>query len=445
MNTIGKTCVLLFLLCSVASAAEPGRPGNAAQSFSFDNGAGLSGSSTHYRFNSRHGDFYPQNGTPVSRFLLHQAYGPGALHYGGTASEDEHHYYGGASIGPATLAYFQGQADSFSKSSNPLYRDLNQYFFHGGRRTTFEFQGAGLNMELGGGLSTQVAFSTATASGVENRHGYYAGMANRYFEAGVFQLDRGDDKVGQGLNLAFSTRWLDLEYQDIRSEYGARVSRVALQWNTTPSQGFSIELEQAQNDLYSGAEDQRIMFRFRKSLGRVPAFGAAEEDGNGKEGGGPGFGRAVGIGVGVGVAAVALSSGDGNDDGARRFSARNAAAFTVLNRINPVSVRENREHGGWIYRNADNTFGHTEPIAGTVNSVNIGNSVSAVPEGAMASASYHTHGGPDPRFDNENFSPQDILSDELAGVDGYLGTPAGFMKLHDFKSGSITVVGRINN
>lgn len=444
MKIVCKACVLFLVLFSAVSAAEPGVPGEPARSFSFDNGAGLSGSATHYRFNSRHGDFYPHNGAPVSRYLVHRAYGPGALHYGGTTSEGERHHYGGASLGPATLAYFQGEADSFSKSSNPLYSDLNQYFFHGGRRSTFEFQGAGANLELGGGVSSQVAFSTVRAPGVENRHGYYAGVAHRRIEAGVFQLDRGDDTVGRGLNLAFSAGRMDLAYQDIRSEYGARLSRVALQWQTTSAQSFSIELEQARNDLYSRADDQRVMLRFRRSLGRTPSFNAAEDQEEGAAGR-PGFGKIVGIGAGLGVAAVALSSGDSGDDGAQRFAARNNAASSVLNEINPVSVRRNIEHGGWIYRNADNTFSHTQPVAGTVSSVNIGNPTTSVPAGTTASASYHTHGGPDPRFDNENFSPQDLLADRLAGVDGYLGTPAGFMKLHDVQTNSITVVGRIRN
>jgi hypothetical protein len=153
----------------------------------------------------------------------------------------------------------------------------------------------------------------------------------------------------------------------------------------------------------------------------------------------------VGIGVGLGIAALAVSSGSSGNDSAPRFTVRNDAAFTVLNRINPISVRQNLEHGGWIYRNADNTFGYTDPVTGTISSVNIGSPVTTVPAGTAASASYHTHGGPDPRFDNEHFSPQDILSDRLSQTDGYLGTPAGYMKLHDFRTGSITVVSRIAN
>ncbi|HSH43820.1 MAG TPA: DUF4329 domain-containing protein, partial [Arenicellales bacterium] len=283
-----------------------------------------------------------------------------------------------------------------------------------------------------------------SAPGVDDRNGYYLGVANRIVEAGLFRVERGGDRVGGGLNLAMRAGALDLRYQQIESDYDARVRRLAFQWQAGTAGSFSLDLEQARNDLYAGNDEQRIMFRFRKRLGRSPALNAAE---NGESDGGEertGFGRTVGIGVGLGAAAVALSSGGGGDD-APRFAVRNEAAFSVLNRINPQSVRQNIEHGGWVYRNADNTFSHTTPVAGTVNTVDIGSPVSSVPRGTVASASYHTHGGPDPRYDNENFSPQDILSDRLARVDGYLGTPAGFMKLHDLQTGNISVVGRINN
>lgn len=445
MKNSGRYLVSFSLILLLGSTALGDTGGNRV-SFSFDDGAGLSGTSTHYSFDSRHGDFYPHNGTPVSQFTVHRDYGPGELHYGGIVSDDENHYYGGLSVGPTTLAYFEGEGESFSKAPNSLYDDLNQYHFHGGTRSPFKIQGVAADFALNGGVSTQFAVTNATAPGAVDRRGYYAGIANRYFTAGLFQFDRGEDKVGQGLNLGFSGRKVDLEYQEIQSEYGARVRRVALEWNATPRRSISIEFEQAQNDLYSDGDEHRIMFRFRKSLGRTPVFNATDEgeNGEGEKEKDPGFGKALGVGLGVGIVAVAVSSGGGND-GANRFAVRNDAAFDVLNRINPVSVRENREHGGWVFRNADNTFGYTPPVPGTVASVNIGNPFTTVPQGTVPSASYHTHGGPDPRFDNENFSPQDIRSDRLAGTDGYLGTPAGFMKLHHFQTGNITVVGRINN
>ena len=37
----------------------------------------------------------------------------------------------------------------------------------------------------------------------------------------------------------------------------------------------------------------------------------------------------------------------------------------------------------------------------------------------------HTHGGPDPRFDNENFSPGDLAYSNANDFHAGLGTPAG--------------------
>ena len=169
-----------------------------------------------------------------------------------------------------------------------------------------------------------------------------------------------------------------------------------------------MELEDAHNPLYSGADERRVMFRFQRTLGHRPAFNAAQPEAAEEEGtkSKNKYGKVVGIGLGAVVVAAAVSSGDSDGDGANRFATADEAAFDVLNRINPVSVRENREHGGWIYRKADGSFNSTNPIPGDVASVNIGNPVESVPRGSTATASYHTHGGPDPRYDNENFSPR---------------------------------------
>lgn len=443
MKANWKFCLLPCLLFSLSTWAAPGGPDYASRYFSFDNGQGLRGSSTEFLFDSRHGDLLSQIGAPVSQFFVHRDFSSAAtLHYGGTVAEDEHHYYGGVSLGSATVAYVAGNGDSFSKAPDALYQDLDPYFFYGGSRSSFNFQGLSADVGLRAGLSTQLAFTTVTGPGVTDRHGYYLGAAGRHLKAGFFQLDRGGDRVGRGMNLEWSGRSVDLQYQEIRSVYGADVRRLAFDWSPSPRQGFSVALEQAHNDSFAGDDDQRIMFRFTRRLGRSPVFNAAEGAGSGN---GKTFGRAVGIGVGLGIAALAVSSGSSGNDGAQRFTVRNDAAFTILNRINPISVRQNLEHGGWIYRNADNTFGYTDPVTGTIASVNIGNPVSSVPTGTVASASYHTHGGPDPRYDNEHFSPQDILADDVSHTDGYLGTPAGYMKLHDYRTGSITVVRRIAN
>lgn len=90
-----------------------------------------------------------------------------------------------------------------------------------------------------------------------------------------------------------------------------------------------------------------------------------------------------------------------------------------MNYINPTSITKNLEYGGHVVRNPDGSYSATGPIQGGPAGVNIG----APPAGGVAS--YHTHGAYDRRYDNENFSPADVLYNAFNGIPGYLGTPAG--------------------
>ena len=63
--------------------------------------------------------------------------------------------------------------------------------------------------------------------------------------------------------------------------------------------------------------------------------------------------------------------------------------MAALNEGNSPSIAQNREFGGLIYRNADGTYGYTEPSPGTGASFDP-TSVSA-PAGATVVGDYHTH------------------------------------------------------
>ncbi len=97
-----------------------------------------------------------------------------------------------------------------------------------------------------------------------------------------------------------------------------------------------------------------------------------------------------------------------------------------------------------MYRNADATFSAGEPKKGTVDKVNLGSPLN-VPSGTTTTASYHTHGAFDPIYDSEHFSIMDVTMNNTWGVDGYLGTPAGYLKYHHYVTGIITTVGTIAN
>ena len=136
------------------------------------------------------------------------------------------------------------------------------------------------------------------------------------------------------------------------------------------------------------------------------------------------------------------SSGVSTDTG--RWPGQHDAAWNALNDINPTSVSENVEYGGWVYLNAAATYSFLDPVRGTVNAVNIG-SPDQVPTGTVAMASYHTHGGDDPRFDTETFSPIDLITDNLWKVDGYLATPLGAFKYHHYLTGEVLQLGTVAN
>ena len=153
--------------------------------------------------------------------------------------------------------------------------------------------------------------------------------------------------------------------------------------------------------------------------------------------------RPILIGAGVVAGAALISSGSDSTDESSRSQNEIDAAFAVLNEINPTSVRENLEYGGWVYRNQDNTFGSSAPVRGQAASVTLPSPSSSTPAGSTVTASYHTHAGFDPRYDNENFSPQDIFADNSLGIGGYLATPAGSFQYHF--GNNIQVLGRVAN
>jgi RHS repeat-associated protein len=101
------------------------------------------------------------------------------------------------------------------------------------------------------------------------------------------------------------------------------------------------------------------------------------------------------------------------------FPNEREAAGDAINFINPASISQNREYGGYIYKNANGSYVATTPIMGSPAGLSLGRPP------AGTTADYHTHGAFDPRYNNEHFSKQDLKGNAAMGINGYLGTPAG--------------------
>ena len=135
---------------------------------------------------------------------------------------------------------------------------------------------------------------------------------------------------------------------------------------------------------------------------------------------------------------------------ANTFATQSEAAKAALNSANPVSIKQNTEYGGLIYKDANGRYGYTTPSAGTgtgfdPSSVNI-------PSGTTLVGDYHTHGDystadalgnpvrtADPSqdaFNSNHFSTTDLRGIEAdavgkPGYRGYLGTPSGTFIQYD--------------
>ena len=108
------------------------------------------------------------------------------------------------------------------------------------------------------------------------------------------------------------------------------------------------------------------------------------------------------------------------------------AGANAVNDINYKSIKEGREYGGRVYQNPDGTYSYTPPMPGTTDSTSCGD----VPPDTKNAGDYHTHGAPDPGYDNENFSPPDKQGNNEEGVNGYLGTPQGVIKRYAPSTGA---------
>ncbi|MFT7532747.1 MAG: hypothetical protein ACI9FD_003780, partial [Gammaproteobacteria bacterium] len=335
-------------------------------------------------------------------------------HYslGSSRSDHDLRYDIGVGIKQLSVNYFTGNSEGYTRLENSL-SNIDPYFFHGGNLQAFHYNGAALSFQANPNTSFEFASARIKADDLQIRNSHYAGINTPQARGGFFTVYRGSDLAARGFDLNFSRGQATTSFQQINQQAGARFRRLSFTFDSPKQRWMGFEFESGRNTLFSDADENRLMFRFGGTLGRLAPLLHASETTTTEEQPEQPKKRRNGLGVLAGLvvaAGAAGSSGSSNQDNSPRFDSQNSAGLATLNKINPLSVRQNREHGGWIYQVGNGSFGSTNPIAGSVASVAIGAPETSVPRGTRATASYHTHGGPDPRFDNENFSPSDILS-----------------------------------
>jgi hypothetical protein len=114
-----------------------------------------------------------------------------------------------------------------------------------------------------------------------------------------------------------------------------------------------------------------------------------------------------------------------------KYKTRRQAGVQSIRDILDKSICTHTEYAGALYQNSDGTYSYTKPRAASMADSDV--HFEDKPKGARVAGDYHTHGGYDPGYDNENFSPEDKDGNDAegpSGEPGYLGTPKGAIKIY---------------
>lgn len=351
--------------------------------------------------------------------------------------DDDLHASMGASLYGASLSAHYGSSDGMISSRQGI-SGIAPNFFHGAVSYTYDYSGVSVGYTLSDNWRVHGGAMFIEATGLEDRSVYFGGVDYKNFSASVSSVSRDGESMGYSVTTGITLDTMELSYQEIHSEYDARWRQLTIAHTDEDALGtLQLSLGTGSNDLYAAGEETRLTLSYSIPLGgpkkhstQTPATYSQRFNGQiaqasqsfqslGKTGR-----QAVGAGL-------LLSSGNARIDSAPRFVYQDQAGYYALYVWNPISVRNNLEYGSAIYQNRDGTFAPSLiVIEGTVDSVGF-IPQALVPYGTLATADWHTHGAYDPRYLNEEFSSADIEFSDYYGVDGYLGTPSGRMKLYD--------------
>jgi len=384
-------------------------------------------------------------GDPVASSYMEMGYSQpvksGTWHFAGAHGRNQTATQLGFSTRRFHVAGFSGSGEGVATLPNG-YAYLDPFHFHGGSAKAYGYNGVSVRQGFGQG-SLHVSSMAIDARGLETRKVHAAGLTWRQHGATAVRVLRGGDDIGKVYSLFSGSPRIRVGLDHMVHRNGARHTALTLS-GVRKGVRYGVSLVEARNPLYDVKNERRLQFGLSFSTRKLHRGFAVTESADQEEAE-ESNSRNYLIAGGLVAIGLGLSSGSSGGDSDSRFSGQDQAAFNVLNRINPRSVAENREYGGYVYRNPDGSYASTRPIQGEVASVRLPFPSDIVPSGSSASATYHTHGGPDPRFDNENFSPVDIATDEFLGLDGYLGTPAGKFRYHNVVTGEIVTLGTIAN
>ncbi|MEE9448098.1 MAG: DUF4329 domain-containing protein [Arenicellales bacterium] len=350
----------------------------------------------------------------------------------------EQHAALGLSVGANRFSLLTGQSQGFSRLSGS-YSDIDPYYFHGGSRADYRFSNLEWARQINAKTELKVGTAQLRADHLAHRYTHYLGGNVGALNGHMMWVRRGDDVVGQALSVGSE---FDLasgsgafNWSMIKHRAGGEIQQLSLDFSNQSANQFNVSVHRQQNPLLDEPASQRIMFGIRRALGSNRFAAGENKD---KRLNPKGWGYLAGGAV---LMAALVSSGSDGQDSNVRLADQHAVGKRALNEINPVSVREKREYGGWVYRTPDDRYTFTKPIHGNIDSILLPKSL--IPSGGQPLASFHTHGAFDPRYRSEEFSFADLANNQSSKVDGYLGTPGGKFLWHDHRKNRVINLGAI--
>ena len=387
---------------------------------------------------------YSEPGAPIANsvFGIDQQFELGSLHFASGQADNERLDQFGLSYGNASVYGFSGYGETTTRLSNS-FSNIDPYHFHGGLSSNLDYSGYRLGYQANNTNHFSFTHANVKSQGLDDRSVYAMSWQGKTFNLSLMDVEVGGQNAGQVLAFGADVGKHRFSLQGLKAQNDASYVGLGYQTSFRKGKSLSINVEQMRNPLFASKNENRITFNFGFQFGQSST--ALYADGEKQEGGSSAATTTLlAVGGTLGAAAL-LSSGSGGDNGGDnrpRFSSQNEAGRAVLNEINPTSVSQNLEYGGYVYINADGSYSSLAPIRGQAASVLLPNPATAAPSGSRVTASYHTHAAFDPRFDNENFSPTDIAGDRAFNIDGYLATPEGRFWLHDVSANQIILLGQ---
>ena len=356
----------------------------------------------------------------------------GQFHYNNAISTTDSMTQLGMSRRNMRVDLFRGRGDTVSNLRS-VFSEVDQFHFHGGVPHRYNATGLSLAATFPGGGTMNMARAEIKAAGLDTRTVWELGYASSRLQLSFYSVYTANSHTGNAYSIGTKLKNSILRVKHSRHINGAQITGLNYRLNRNKLI-FSADVQKSRNPLFEQKNDFRVVFGMGYQFGSAEGTNHSPSD--------------YIAGAGVIAAGLLLSSGRSSAEGKSlsadnfvRSLTQNEAARKSLNDVNPVSIKQNREYGGYVFRNADGSYSSTEPIPGSTLNISLPDEMFITPSTSTTTAIYHTHGA----RGIETFSGLDFHWFRSSQLDGYVSTPRGSFQYYNLESNRVFDLGKVAN